>query len=152
MPVIAMQCGFLIERRSESAPGGISGFFLMEATSGEGAAQMAMADHPLQQGELIMARIVLPRESAKNTPSGGKPKFDDVVCHVVEENPGLPAAELKESVVAAWRRQKRCGIDMVTLRMREALERLELAGRVSRSVVDGTTRWWPGLSTEGGAA
>lgn len=98
-----------------------------------------------------MARMAMKR--AKTRTKG--PEFDDIVAEAVEQNPGVGRAALGEAVAKLWKESTHGraygGATMVALRTGEALLRLEVAGRVSRSVADGKTRWWPVLAEEGGA-
>jgi hypothetical protein len=83
------------------------------------------------------------------------PEFDEVVLLVVEKNPGLANAELAVLVNAYWRQSTKkssTGLLMVTLRMNEALARLQRAGLVDCSVADLKRRWWAVRAEEGGAA
>jgi hypothetical protein len=108
---------------------------------------------PLEEGELIMARLMQNMTSTASRPRGGRPTFRAVVTSVLEAHPGLPVSDLITPLTEEWRKTNRAySKDMLALRLSQHLREMELKGQASRSIINGETRWWPGLGEEGGVA
>jgi hypothetical protein len=132
----------LVERRDQLAPGGISGFWLSEAASGEAALNVEMMLCPLREGEIMIARSIETAPVRK-----GREALEELVEETVMELPGVPQEELmarlEEKRIEQGRKWGGLGVDGFRMSCAEALRDLRDKGRVARGPLGSPPRWWP---------